>query len=220
YLAPKLATDAKVDLGTVLSGVTAKTFRTKRDAILTALDGAVTGKLIKGADLKDARTFLAAMDADMDDEVKAEDEEEADKAKSDKDAKDEDTSDKKEGAADEEPDDKGKKDKAEDEEPEDKKSDKDDKAMDAKIAAAVAKALKGTVTTAQMQDAIKLAADGARKEGAADAVKLGRAISEARDAVRPWAGDLAGAFDAAVDVHRAALKAIGMDAAKVDALHA
>jgi len=128
YLAPKLAMDAKVDLGPVLAGVTAKTWKAKRPDIVAGLAAATKGKLAQDATLDDVVLLLDRLDDGM--------------AEGMDEFPDEDEDDKKKPAEDEaEEDDKEKP--AEDEEgpamkPEMKA------AMDAAIGDAVAKAVKAT----------------------------------------------------------------------------
>ena len=50
HIRPKLARDAKIDLGPVLSGVTAKNFSTRKRGIVLGLDAALKGKLANDAE--------------------------------------------------------------------------------------------------------------------------------------------------------------------------
>lgn len=90
YLAPKLAMDAKVDLGPVLEGVTAKTWKAKRADIVAGLAAATKGKLAQDASLDDVVGLLDRLEdgiAEGMDELPDEDDEEK-KAAEDEDDED------------------------------------------------------------------------------------------------------------------------------------
>lgn len=86
YLAPKLAMDAKVDLGPVLDGVTAKTWKAKRADIVAGLAAATKGKLAADASLDDVVGLLDRLEdgiAEGMDEFPDEDDDEKKKAAED-----------------------------------------------------------------------------------------------------------------------------------------
>lgn len=58
YLKPKLAADAKLELAPILKGITAKSWKTDKAKIKTALDAAVKGKLAADADIEDVVEML------------------------------------------------------------------------------------------------------------------------------------------------------------------
>lgn len=62
YLAPKLATDAKVDLAPVLKGVTAKGWKTHKPRMVAALTAATRGKLAADASIEDVVQMLDQLD--------------------------------------------------------------------------------------------------------------------------------------------------------------
>lgn len=206
YLGPKLAADAKIDLTPIFDGVSAKNFKEKKPAIVTALKAGV--KLAQDASLDDVTTFLDKLEscevaegADADPSSGLPMTKEAMAAQSAKDAKaarDEflkgKLSAKDKAAYDamfgekEEAEEKKDEESAKDEFPEKKDDDKvDKKAMDTAIAAAV------THTRKQMT-----------------------AANEAREIVAPWAGKLPIALDSADDIYKAALDTLGV---KVDGVH-
>jgi len=202
YLKPKLAQDAKLDLGPVLDGVTSKTFDPKKMA--ADVKKAVSGKLAKDQKLDDLDKVLLALDEAKPDE-EAHDEEDP-KAKLKAMLKDKLSEDDMK-ACDElidEMDDEG----AMDEDEEEKKNNEsegehlkdreqrekgDKKAMDAAINAAVASTSK------------KVAAEVRATE---------RAIRQAEKDVAPYVGELVMTFDSAEEVYRHALTTLGVAEAK------
>jgi 8-oxo-dGTP pyrophosphatase MutT (NUDIX family) len=210
FLKPKLAADAKIDLGPILAGVTAKNFKEKRPAIVTALKTATKGKLAADASIEDVAKVLEVLD---DVKPAAEDEDDTPAAGasgargrvseflkgkiSEDDMKacdalfDEDEQEAMDGA-DEEDKDKGK----EKEKPaSDADGDNDEpkvtkKAMDAAIGSAV-----------------KAATDQLRKAQ--------RDVREAEELVRPYVGKLAVACDSADEIYKTALTGMGVNIAGV-----
>jgi len=67
YLRPKLAADAKINVGALLSGVTAQTFKAGRPALRLAMDAACRGKLAKDASLSDVDSLLDELQDAIDD---------------------------------------------------------------------------------------------------------------------------------------------------------
>lgn len=224
-LIPKLAQDAKVDLGPVFKGVTAKNYGKQRATILKGIETATKGKLAQDMDLEDVMPLLDAMcevgaPGDPDD---FDNEFEEDKVTVDADlvpgaGDNPDPQDTNKGAEDGD-DDESKKERlkaagfddeaigkimaaisapaapeATDEDPPFIKKDKeedDDKpmtkgAMDAAIAAATKRATE--LTMARM-----------------------RAVSEARDAVKPHVGEVVISMDSAEAIYRMALDAADID---------
>jgi hypothetical protein len=72
------------------------------------------------------------------------------------------------------------------------------------------------VTKTAMDAAIKAAVGKAQQQ----AIRTQREIRNAERAVRPWVGDLAMDASHPSQIYRTALKALGMDASRVDAMHA
>lgn len=202
YLGPKLAADAKIDLTPIFDGVSAKNFKEKKPAIVTALKAGVT--LAKDASLDDVTTFLDKLEAcevtegaDADPNSGLPMTKEAMAAKSATDAKaardeflkgklsaeDKAAYDAMFGEKEEEPE-------AKDEFPpkkEDEEEKVDKKAMDAAIKSAV------EITRKQLAGA-----------------------AEAREFVVPWAGKLPLALDSADEIYKAALQTLDV---KVDGVH-
>lgn len=206
-LAPKLAQDAKLNLGPILKGVTAKNFATKRDGIIAGITKATAGKLAQDADIEDLADLLdafkdvepaededmpkAAVDAEPDDKsakMKAfladklsEDDMAAFDAMMDEEdapAMDADETEEERKAREA--------DKAKDEEPKEKEKMIDQKAMDS---------------------AIKSAVDKVRRDA--------REVEVAREAVRPYVGKLSIACDTAAEVYKAALTSMKVDVTDV-----
>lgn len=76
YLAPKLAQDAAIgDLGALVANVKAATFAKEHPAIASQVKAQFGGKLAQDTNLDGLQAFLStlAMDADSDDDMKAED---------------------------------------------------------------------------------------------------------------------------------------------------
>eukprot|EP01037_Dinobryon_pediforme_P019159 gene19159-19533_t len=223
YLAPKLASDAKLDLGSVFAGITTKNFKAKKPAIVADVTKKVAGKLAQDADLAD---FAKLLDS-LEDVEPAEDaetvEEPAVKTTPEKVAMSD-----KDKALDADPiakvkdflkgkisaDDLAKIDeicgagKAED----DIADGDDDEGMTSMDKGAKDEEKKDMVTKPAMDAAIaaavKVAQDAASKNQ--------REIREAERAVRPYVGELAIACDSAAGVYSAALKVLGV---KVEGVH-
>jgi GNAT superfamily N-acetyltransferase len=237
YLTPRLAQDAKFDYDAVVKDVTSKNFKDHSKTILDAVTASTKDKLAKDADISDLANLLDALspqaeqadamtldpnsavplkktagedDVDPEDtvsKIKAYLEEQgvspeilanldaflAEPANPDPDTPT--------PGEDEELDEEGKpKNKAED--------------------AVIPEQQKGLVTTGAMDAAIKKAVSQATKDATDRTLKTQREIRTAERFVRPWVGDMA--MDAAcpADVYRTTLKALGMDAKKVDDMHA
>jgi uncharacterized protein len=195
HLHPKMAADAKFDLTPIVAKVTAKTWKTDKAKLQTALDAALKGKLAVDADISDVISMLDRLDEcveeggtdedleeamDEDDETPEEREERLAKRAKDKGAKD--------GDKDEPPLKAGVP-------PTEEKSPKKDEitkgAMDAAIAAAVKATEKSTIARLN-------------------------AIHEAHDVVAASAaGKIALACDSAEAVYKAGLDVLGIDVAGV-----
>lgn len=200
YLRTKLAQDASVDLGPIVSGVEKKNFKAMIPAITLGVIRGAKGKLAQDAELEDVAEVIEALAPIIEQmeepavkvEETASDDTDADlramlKAK---------------GCSDEEIDRICAKTVAA---AVDEKNDEDDKkAMDAAIKRAVTEATKGMVSKTAMDAAITQA----RTETAAHI----NAIEDARRTVRPWVGDLAMSFDSAEGVLRTTLKMLGKNA--------
>ena len=200
YLRTKLAQDASVDLGPIVSGVEKKNFKAMIPAITLGVMRGAKGKLAQDAELEDVAEVIEALAPIIEQmeepavkvEETASDDTDADlramlKAK---------------GCSDEEIDRICAKTVAT---AVDEKDDEDDKkAMDAAIKRAVTEATKGMVSKTAMDAAITQA----RTETAAHI----NAIEDARRTVRPWVGDLAMSFDSAEGVLRTTLKMLGKNA--------
>lgn len=202
-LRPILANDAKVDLNEILSGVTQANFKDKKASIFETITKATVGKLIKDANLN---SVSLAMDQLVDlDEPDVAVDEFPEKKPDDKKAKDKKAKDCAEDKDDDDDDKEKKKDKAEDEEDEEDVK-KMKKAEDGKDE-------EDKVSKKAMDSAITMAVDNAVK-GERNRQK---AVRVAYDAVKPYVGELAVAYDSADEVYKAALKALGYD--KVDTIH-
>lgn len=208
YLRPKLAADAKIDLASVLAGITAKNFVEKKPAIIADVTKLVTGKLAKDAKLEDMHSFLDSLDKEEAEAAMDDDPEDVDamdegplreflkgKGMADDDVneacgmmkrKATDTMDPK---ADPKPDPK-----AEDED-DDKKDDK-----------------KKMVTKSAMDAALKKA----QSDAEASTMKRLQDIRAAERAVAPLIGEVTLGLDSADAIYRAALKANEVDVKGVD----
>jgi len=205
YLRPKLAQDAKIDLGPLFDGVSKKNFDKKK--IAAAVTDLTKGKLAQDASLADVTELLDHLekcdvpegaDADPASGLPLSAEELA-----------------KKGAADEE-----------DEDEEEKKKKKE--AMDAFRAGlgadqqAAFDAIMGTKPPAAAdaeesekdKPVDKKAMDAAIAKTAEDTANRVRRemteLAEAREFVQPWAGKLSMALDSAEKIHRAALDVLGV----------
>jgi len=214
YLQPKLAQDAKVDLSTVLDGVTAQNFKAKRSGLVAGIKKAVSGKLARDANIDDVDKVLIALDATIEANSampvagkardKAKDEEQnklrdflKDKlSEDDMKACDDIMGEVDEGAMDESEED-----------------DEENEAGGARLAARE----KREKDDRAMDSAIKVAADTAAKRAAAETRATERAIRQAEKDCAPFVGDLAMTFDSANDVYRHTLKLLGVEEA--DTIH-
>jgi len=212
YLRPRIAMDEKIDIASILEGVTTDNYADRKDGIVAAITKEFGEKLAKDASLSGMAAILGALDGMEEKEAEDEESEEDKEGKEAKIIKD-----KKKKAAD--------KKKAMDAEKEEKKEAEDDwddedeekkkkkaadkkKAMDAEKDDDEPKVTKDEMA-AEIAKAVKVAAD--------QATKTQKDIREAENAVRPWVGELNIAFDSAEQVYRRALKNIGV--AGVDDVH-
>lgn len=205
YLRPKLAKDAKIDLGKILTGQTGKEWPANKPKIKIALDAAVVGKLAKDADIADVIEMLDRLDdvVDEEDVTPAQDEdaetEEERKARMDKRAADKAAKDKAAKDADPDDDDDDEKKKkaaaAKDKAAKDKSA-KDKAAMDAEMItkpamdAAIAAAVKATETST---------------------IARLNAIHEAHEIAAEHVGKLTVACDSAEGVFKTALDVLKVD---------
>jgi hypothetical protein len=217
FLKPKMAQDAKIDLASVLKGVTAKNYVESKPAIFAGIAKLLDGKLAKDAKLEDVHGFLDSLDR----EEPAGDEE---PEKKDEPAKDEEKDEVKKPAEDED-------DTAMDAEGvknflKDKISEDDMKALDALMSGAKdadeSTPVKEPAKDEEKEEMVpKKAMDAAIKSAikvAADtATKTQKDIREAENFVRPWVGNIAMAHDSAEGVYRTALGALGKK--DVDQIH-
>jgi hypothetical protein len=237
YMAPRLAQDAKFDYDAVVKDVTSKNFKEQKQPILDAVTAGTKDKLAKDADISDLANLLDALSpqAEQADAMTLEPNSAVPlkKTAGEDDVDPEDTVSKikayleEQGVSPEilanldaflaepanpDPDTPTP---GEDEELEEEGKPKN-KAEDAVIP----EQQKGLVTTGAMDAAIKKAVSQATKDATDRTLKTQREIRTAERFVRPWVGDMA--MDAAcpADVYRTTLKALGMDAKKVDDMHA
>jgi uncharacterized protein len=213
YLRPKLAADAKIDLGPAFAGLTSKNFAEKKGALVTAIKDATKGKLAKDAEIDDLPKVVDAIEPEQPIEADAEPNGEHPalamlkdqippemhtalsnhlKANGDK-ARDAETPEQKKEREEAEARDRAARDA---ETPEQKaererQAGEDKKAHDAQIEAAVGSAVKKANATQ-------------------------KAIREAERAVRPYIGDISVACDSADQVYETCLKALGVE---VDGVH-
>src|SRR6476660_10351970 len=107
YLKPKLASDTKLDLNSILQSVTAANWEDQKPMIKTALDKALVGKLAKDAEICDIIDILKELDdaVDKEDEEIGADEKEDDAEEAEKKRKAKEGAEKLKEAADDEKDD-------------------------------------------------------------------------------------------------------------------
>ncbi len=220
-LAPRLAQDAKPDLGEIFSGVSAKNFAQKKPTVVAALKAIPLAKdqaiepVLLALDAMEKEDVPEGADADPSSglpmnaaEKKAKDEAEAEKAKKDKDAADK---------------------KARDSFVENFKKGKDEKtcaAIDAFIGEL--DGMDGIAEEAEENAEGKKGAGGNDKKGidkkAMDAAieaavaktrTEAREAGEARDFVEPWIGKVGMAMDSAVEIYASALDALKVDVTDV-----
>lgn len=212
-LRPVLASNAKIDLNEILSGVTQANFKDKKTSIFDNIKQATTGKLVKDANLNGVSLAMDQL-VDLEEPDLAVDEDKdaapAMKPKMSKDKKAKDC------AEDDDDDDKDKKkkDKAKDED-DDKDDDKDNKKKFMKKA-------EDEKDDKDKDDMVsKKAMDSAIGSAVENAVKRERdrqkAVRSAYDAVKPYVGELAVAYDSADEIYKAALKAMGYEG--LDSIH-
>lgn len=191
YLRPKLAKDAKIDLSTIVAGVTAKTWKADKPKLKLAMDAATAGKLAKDSTLSDLDEILDDVQAAINDLA---DEPEDDTAEDEAETPDEKKARMEKRAADKTAKDKAAKD-AEPDADKDRDADKkkDKPAMD-------------TVTKQAMDAAIEAAVKANEKKVRADM----RAIQTAQDVARPFIGDVI-AQDSAAEIYKMVLTGAGVD---------
>lgn len=215
-LKPKLAQDAKLDLGPIFAKLTSKNFKTKKPTIIAGLKSATAGKLAQDATLDDVVKIVDALEgtevaegADTDPDTGEIDEEEAMDAEGGELGKflkgklGEDDYKKamdmmKPGAQDAEADEEKKKREAE-----------EGKKLAGDVEAAVKEKTKDMVTKGAMDEALKKERENTQKQA--------RDAHEAREAVRPYVGAVSMALDSAAGVYQAALTILGVEnAEKID----
>jgi hypothetical protein len=218
-LKPKLAQDAKLDLGPAFAGLTHKNFPTKKAGVIAGIKKVTKGKLAQDATLDDIVKVVDALegteveegaDTDLDTGEMADPDESMDaeggalqnflkgKLGEDDFRKACDMM-KPGGATDAEETDEEKK----------KREAEEAKKMAGDVEAAVKEKTKDMVTTKAMDEAINKAVNSVR----AEATKT----LEAREAVRPYVGAVSMALDSAAGVYRAALTILGVeDVEKID----
>ena len=209
YLLPKLATDAKIDLPEFCKGLSSKNYKVEAPKVAAAITKALDGKLAKDATLADIGKQMDAM-ADIPVEEGADADPNSGLPMSAEEMKKQ--------TMDDDPMAKGleflkSKASAEDRKTYDEMCaggamDADETAEEkaAREAKDADPEKKPEVTKAAMDKAIKLATDKA----IADTITKQNAISEAREAVQPYVGKLAMAFDSAEAVYSTALKTLGV----------
>lgn len=218
YLQPKLAEDAKINIGSVFKGVTSANFREKMGSVAEAVMNLTKGKLAQDAKLGDLPRILLAIDEAKVEEPKAEDDfEKKDDEEEDKEKAEDGSEDDEDMADDEDEEEKDAEKDAEEKLPnKDKKRARDKKARDKKAKDESAekereeeeamdrKAKDKKAMDAAIAAAVTVATDSAIKGER----KLQQAIYDARTAVRPYVGELPGmAFDSAAKVYQHAIKA-------------
>jgi hypothetical protein len=213
FLRPKIAQDAKIDLPSILKGLSSQNYKSEQPKIVAAITSALDGKLAKDASLADIGKVMDEMadvpmeeglDTDPNSGLPMEAEALKQKVMGDVDPK---TAiqqllagkvddallaqvlqclggEKTPPALDEESDD-------------DKK--KEEQAMD--------KRLQGFISKEDAAANAKIAEDNAVKRVTENL----KAVQDARNFVRPWAGEIAIACDSALDVYKAAAKVAKID---------
>lgn len=187
---PKLATDQKIDIAKLTSGITAKNFSAKLPGIL----GAIKPKLAQDADFAAIQVAFDAVS------------EEAKKA----DAEDEDPDMKPEGAMDEDDEEEKKKKEKEAKAAMDAEEDDDKKEKEAMKEKKEEKA----AMDAAIKSQVSMAADAIRKQVMAEA----RETREAESFARSYVGEIAIACDSADQVYKAALDILKVDVTGVPAV--
>ncbi|CAN7375447.1 DUF2213 domain-containing protein [Bradyrhizobium sp. LjRoot220] len=222
-LKPKLAQDAKVDLGPAFAGLTHKNFKAKKAGVISGITKATKGKLAQDATIEDVVKVVEALegtdveesaDTDLDTGIIADPDESMDaeggglrdflKGKLGEDDFATACGMMKPGGADEEESDEDKK----------KREEKEKEKMAGDVEKQVAEKTKDMVTKGAMDAAIDKAVTAAVKGVKTEAT----ATVEAREAVRPVVGAVSLALDSAAGVYKAALTILGAeDLDKVDA---
>lgn len=203
YLMPKLATDAKIDIGPLLVGVTSKNFATKRPGISAGLTKLTAGKLAADAKLDGLDKFLLAFDAvEPKEEDKANDAEPDPRERlhaflkgkgfSEDDIKSCDDMLGEQEAMDAE---------GETEEERKAREEREKEARDAEIKEATKDMVDKKAMDAAINAAVTTAVTGERTRQ--------QAMREAEDAVRPYIGKVAMAHDSAEAIYRTALTTLG-----------
>lgn len=238
---PRLTKDAKIDLAPFFKDVTKKNFASLKGKIAQDIKAAVRGKMAKDANLDDMHDFMDRLDkqdlaegADEDPNsglpMSAEDMEKAakdaakDKKAADRKAAMDSFRDKLDGedmkkAFDEVMGEVDGED-GEVEEAEENAEGKDAKEDDDKGAKDGDLGVRGKDGKGMDKKAMDAAIRSATEETAKRIKREMRETAQAYADVEPFVGKLALGMDSAADVYRTALKGIGMDAKKVDAMHA
>jgi len=187
FLKPKLATDAKLDLVSLLAGITSQNWKSRKAALVSALTAASKGKLAADANLDDVTGFLDSLDSD---DGIGEDEEDKTALDADEPLSEEEEKQfqallkRRKPQADDE-----------DETEEEKK--------------------KKAEAEAQAKKDEKTAMDAALKSTEQKTVERMLAIREAERIVRPHIGDLQVAMDSASSIYKLALDHAGVDLTNV-----
>lgn len=206
-LTPKLAADAKLpDLAAILADVTAKNYVGRKPAIIEGITKGM--KLAKDAKLDDMHTFLDSLDKD---EPAGDEEPDPNQTTVDEDLEEEKKAFDAEGLKNF---------------LKDKMSEDDMKALDAFLAgddpppfaaqpvkeeskAMDEKTIKGIVD-AEVKKFAEVEVPKATKIATDAVIKTQRELRDAEKAVRPYVGELAGAFDSAAQIYRKALEILGV----------
>lgn len=215
-LKPKLAQDAKIDLGPAFAKLTSKNFKSRKAGIVAGITKATKGKLAQDATLDDIVKVVDALEgteAVEDDNLDMESGEMSDpdesmdaeggqlkeflKGKLGEDDYMKACDMMKPGGASDEDDDEAKA----------KKKKEEEERMAGDVEKAVAEKTKDMVTKGAMDTAITKAVTDAVKGVKSEAA----ATIEAREAVRPRVGAVSMALDSAPDVYKAALTIMGVD---------
>jgi len=210
YLRPKMAADASIDLDPIVSKLDFKNFKESKVSVFAELRKELDGKLAKDAKIDDLTKSLDAMedddtaedDWDDDNDKKKKDEDDAE------DAAEEDLDDEKASAGEKE---------AEKKKQSAVKADKraKDKAAKDKAAKDAEEDDKDSKGGGEKGESIT---KGAMDAAIANVRKEQRELREAERFVAPYVGEIAIACDSAEQVHRAALKILGVkNAEKVHA---
>jgi hypothetical protein len=237
YIVPRLAQDAKFDYDAVVKDVTSKNFKEQKQPIIDAITAAKDKQILaKDADISDLANLLDALSpqAEQADAMTLEPNSAvpARRTAGEDDVDPEDTVSKIKAYLEEQgvsPEILANLDAflAEPANPdpdtptpgEDEELDEEGKPKNKAEDGVIPEQQKNLVTTGAMDAAIKKAVAAATKDATDRTLKTQREIRTAERFVRPWVGDMA--MDAAcpADVYRTTLKALGMDAKKIDEMH-